>query len=71
MIDDPIVEEVRRVREAYAAQFNYDVEAMFRDLMEKERTSGRVYVKYPPKQVEPVPPVSVAPILELESPQTR
>jgi hypothetical protein len=38
---DPIVEEVRRVREAYAARFNYDLQAMYRDLKEKEKRSGR------------------------------
>lgn len=29
MQDDPIVEEVRKVRDAYAAKFNYDLEAIF------------------------------------------
>jgi hypothetical protein len=38
MQDDPIVEEVRRVREAYAARFNYDLEAIFQDL--KRRGGG-------------------------------
>ena len=32
MHPDPIVEEVRKAREAYAAQFDYDLEAIFRDL---------------------------------------
>jgi hypothetical protein len=40
MQDDPIVEEVRRVREAYAAKFNYDLEAIFQDLKRQERESG-------------------------------
>ncbi len=29
---DEIVEEVRAVREAYAARFNYDLAEMFKDL---------------------------------------
>jgi hypothetical protein len=33
---DPIVEEVRRARNAYAAEFNYDLEAIRRDLNERE-----------------------------------
>jgi len=33
---DEIVEEVRRVREAYAAQFDYDLKRMFEDLKKKE-----------------------------------
>lgn len=37
---DPIVEEVRRVREAYAARFNFDVRAMFEDLKKQERENG-------------------------------
>jgi hypothetical protein len=33
---DEIVEEVRTAREAYAAQFDYDLERMFEDLKRKE-----------------------------------
>lgn len=43
---DPIVDEVRRVRDAYAARFNYDLRAIFRDLKEKEKRSGRKVVSY-------------------------
>lgn len=31
-MNDPIVDEVRRVRDAYTARFNYDLDAIFRDL---------------------------------------
>jgi hypothetical protein len=41
---DPIVDEVRRVREAYAARFNYDLRAIYRDLKEQEKRSGREVV---------------------------
>ena len=34
--EDEIVEEVRKAREAYAAQFDYDLERMFKDLKNKE-----------------------------------
>ena len=37
---DPIVEEVRKSRDAYAKRFNYDLDAIYRDL-QKERRSGR------------------------------
>ncbi|CAN5514604.1 hypothetical protein BH11PLA2_BH11PLA2_09270 [soil metagenome] len=37
---DPI-EEIRRYREAHAAKFNYDLDAMFADMQERQRTSGR------------------------------
>jgi len=36
---DPIVEEVRAAREAYAAQFDYDLKRMFEDLKSKEARS--------------------------------
>ena len=42
---DPIVEEVLRARDAYAAGFNYDLRAIYRDLKEKERRSGRKVVR--------------------------
>ena len=43
---DPIVDEVRRVRDAYAARFNYDLRAIYRDLKEQEKRSGRKLVSY-------------------------
>jgi hypothetical protein len=50
--DDPIVAEVRRAREAHAAQFNYDLEAIFRDIKAKEQSSGRRYVRYPLRPID-------------------
>jgi len=41
---DPMVDEVRRVRDAYAARFNYDLRAIYRDLKEKEKRNGREVV---------------------------
>jgi len=41
---DPIVDEVRRVRDAHAARFNYDLDAIFQDIKERERKSGLVFV---------------------------
>ena len=54
---DPIVEEVRRVREEHAARFNYDLDAIFQDIKEAERKSGRHFVNYPPRSPEPVLPI--------------
>jgi hypothetical protein len=51
---DPIVEEVRRVREAYAASFDYDLERMFEDLRRSQQAEGRPVVSLPPKRV-PLP----------------
>ena len=37
---DPIVDEVRKVREAHAAKFNYDLTAICTDLKKKEKNAG-------------------------------
>ena len=37
---DPIVEEIRNIRDKYAAKFNYDLDAMVRDLKHKEAAAG-------------------------------
>lgn len=34
--DDPIVEEVHRMRWEYAARFNFDTWAIYRDIKERE-----------------------------------
>jgi len=47
---DPIVEEVRKAREAYAARFNFDLEAIYADLKAKEREGGRKHVSRPPRR---------------------
>jgi hypothetical protein len=48
--NDPIVDEVRKARDAYAKRFNYDLDAIFRDLKDKERRSGKSIVPCPAKQ---------------------
>lgn len=53
MSEDPIVAEVRRIREEYAAQFNYDLRAIFKDLKEQQENSGRTYVSFPARRVQP------------------
>jgi len=44
MWTDPIIEEIRREREAYAAQFNYDLEAIYQDILRQQQDSGREFV---------------------------
>lgn len=46
------MDEVRRARDAYAARFNYDLRAIFRDLKEQEKRGGRLLVTYA-KNAEP------------------
>ena len=50
MWTDPIVEEIRREREAYAARFNYDLEAIYQDIKRQEQESGHEIVTLPPKR---------------------
>jgi hypothetical protein len=52
MWKDPIVEEVRRIREEHAARFRYDLQAIYDDLKETERRSGRIIVSLPPKRLK-------------------
>ena len=48
--EDPIVEEVRKIRAAYAKRLNYDLDAIYRDLKEKERKGGRRVMPCPAKK---------------------
>ena len=65
MRDDPIVEEVRKVRDELAAKFNYDVKAIFDDLRNRQAEFGtrlvsrRRKVQPTPNPVEPQAEVSV------------
>ena len=43
---DPIVDEVRRARDAYAARFDYDLRAIYSDLKAQEKRSGHKVVSY-------------------------
>ena len=52
-MNDPIVDEVRRVRDAHAAMFNYDLDAIFRDIKQQEKDSGLEFVSYAPPVIEP------------------
>jgi hypothetical protein len=50
MWKDPIVEEVRRVRERHAAKYGYDLDAICKALKEEQRQSRRKVVSLPPKK---------------------
>ena len=51
---DSVVQEVREIREAYARQFGYDLDAIHRDLKAQEQASGRRVVSFPPRRPEPL-----------------
>jgi hypothetical protein len=52
MFRDPIVDDIHKIREAYLEKFNYDMDAIYRDLKEKEQRSGRVVVDRTKKDAE-------------------
>ena len=47
---DLIVEEIRKIRQAHAAKFNYNLTAICADLKEKEKQCGHLVVSFPPKR---------------------
>jgi hypothetical protein len=53
MWKDPIVEEVRRVRERHAAKYGYNLNAICQALKEEQRRSRRKVVSFPPKKPQP------------------
>jgi hypothetical protein len=55
-MNDPIVDEVRRIRAEHAARFNYDLWAIFRDIKEQQVRSGLKFVSFadePNKTLQP------------------
>ena len=48
---DPIIAELRAVRDRHAARFDHDMTAIFRDIRAMQETSGRDYVRYPARRV--------------------
>lgn len=62
MWQDPIVAEIRRIREAHVAQHEGDLWAIYRDLQEQERQSPHPKVSFPPKRVKRVVVVPSQPV---------
>jgi hypothetical protein len=54
---DKIVDEVRAVREAYAARFNYDLARIYEDLKAKEQARGNL-AELQPLTPQPSPSTS-------------
>lgn len=61
MWNDPIVDEVRRVREEHAARFGYDLRAIYDDLKKTEKETHRKVVSLPPKRSGREDPAWVSP----------
>jgi hypothetical protein len=50
MLDDPIVEEARKVRNAHAKKFNYNLQAIAADLKAQQSASERKTVVFAPRK---------------------
>lgn len=81
-MNDPIVDEVWRIKDELAARFNYDLKAIYEHLKQREREreekTGRKFVSYPPRRIEspatpavPVAPLAGDPTLPEGSPATK
>lgn len=57
MGNDPIVDEIHRLREEHAVRFHYDLHAICEDFRAAQSSSGRTVVSRPPRK----PVVSIAP----------
>jgi hypothetical protein len=52
MVNDPIVEEIRKIRDEHAARFNYDLDAIFDDIKRSEQELGLPLVTLPPNRID-------------------
>jgi hypothetical protein len=50
MWNDPIVEEVRKARNAHAQKFGYDLKAIAKDLIKQQQAGKRRVVSLPRKK---------------------
>jgi hypothetical protein len=57
MWNDPIVEEIRKVRNAHAKKFGYDLRAIAADLTKQQQANKRKVVSLPHKKPVVLPKV--------------
>lgn len=50
MQDDPVVAEIRRIREELAARFNYDIHAIFEYARQRDAADNRKVIRLPPRR---------------------
>ena len=58
MKDDDVVAEVRRIRRAHAAKFNFDLDAIVKDFKSREGRDGERLGTLAPKRVSARPPAN-------------
>lgn len=52
MVRDPIIEEIRAIREELAKRHNYDIDAIVQALRKASTDEGHQVVSLPPKSVK-------------------
>ena len=52
ILSDPIVDQVRRVRQEYAEEFGYDLRSLAADLRKREQQHAERLVSFPPKPAQ-------------------
>ena len=50
MWDDPIVDEIRKIRDAHAEKYQYDLQAIAADLKNQQDAGKRQVVSFAPKK---------------------
>jgi hypothetical protein len=51
-MNDPIVEEIRRIRDEHAKKFGYDMAAICADIRRHQASSGHPVVRLTPKKTQ-------------------
>ena len=56
MINNPVIDEVRKARTEILESYNGDINAMLRDMMKRQYTEGRQVVRLSPEETTPAIP---------------
>ena len=59
---DDIIEEIQSFRREHATRFGFAVDAIYRDLKESERLSGRTYTERQPRRLSEPSDLNPAPV---------
>jgi hypothetical protein len=65
MWQGPIVNDVRQIRGSHAAQFNFELGAIYLALKKAEQENKRKKVTFSPKRITPVPRKGTKPALSV------
>jgi hypothetical protein len=52
MVNDPIIAEIRKIREEFSARFNHDLDAMAAYLMKEQHKHRRKLVNRRPRKIK-------------------